>query len=918
MRFPPTSTSFLGSRGKDSAIESAKVSPVTVEIPVDDKENQRPVSHASTGDRIIALSREIKSEQEERRPSVVSSVSGASSEKPDDSFIRPTLLERPDSKKSERLILKPTASEEILHFGSAELATVLEIAKDDSTPNSARSPAFHTATSATFPPEVHSPLSPDTQYHSATSLPLPNVQVDGNELRKSLEATEATEATMPSAVDDEGVEYHERARKIFEGDEEDVTKAEAAAWLGEKNTLSTRTLQAFMELFEFGGINILASLRALCGKLVLKGETQQFDRIIMAFSTRWTECNPSHGFKAQDVVHTICYSLILLNTDLHLADIGEKMSRSAYVKNTLPTIRRVVADAAPNAFDETIKPAPNNSRPMLPWNDSDRSTPVMSPTERTSFEQDRPAISKRLSIRPPFDRQISDGQTPDSAGGSASNALVSYPYFGPLRNWEFEIETILKSFFASIRTEPLPLLGAPASEAPSADKNLSVTNLGGLKRSNSVLSKAQSEAVSFRGFRNMTMGFQNKYNRSKPKLYSSSTMGSSRTSFDGDSVWSPVQSSNWSKYSLNKTMTSTSMQSLGQLVSPTAGDFKHSIGFANALSQAIIREEQPFGPTGDNESVSMSVPGGLLEDESLALEGAPWAKEGLVKHKHHLEAQGRKAKERSWTDVFAVISKGKLTLFAFNTSSKSMSMSRKAHSKAQSNGRASTAASQTVGGGDWMENAEQLDVFVLRQTIVSTLPPPGYSKARPHVWALSLPSGAVHLFQVGTPEIAQEFMSTANYWSARLSKEPLSGGVSNIEYGWSDQVINTAALDSRSGAISPPPPSIHNKSSSHMHSNSGSGMPRPSLQSSIRTSLDTGFGARPRLPGDKVHLADWHPPTQSMMASQLMEVDQLKALSAYVTNVESELAKHNELKQGIELAVSPPFPPSFYVEMRSC
>ena len=206
-----------------------------------------------------------------------------------------------------------------------------------------------------------------------------------------------------------------------------------------------------------------------------------------------------------------------------------------------------------------------------------------------------------------------------------------------------------------------------------------------------------------------------------------------------------------------------------------------------------------------------------------------------------------------------------------------------------------------------MENAEQLDVFVLRQTIASTLPPPGYSKTRPHVWALSLPSGAVHLFQVGTPDIAKEFMTTANYWSARLSKEPLSGGVSNIEYGWSDEVINTALLEPRTGAMSPnPPPSMQNRPM-HSHTGSSGGIGRSSLQSSIRTSLDTGFGARPRLPGDKVQLAEWHPPSQSMMASQLMEVDQLKALTAYVSNVEAELARHNELKQGIELAVSAHF-----------
>ena len=898
MTLSPISPRFMGAFGRhaSSPIESAKVSPITTEMPIDNKENQRPISRASTGDRIIASSREIQPE-EQRKPSVVSNVS---SEKAVESWIRPSTQDRPESKKSERLYLKPTPSDDALVLPSPDLSAVMEASNDGSAQGSQKSPAFQTATSTTFPVGVHSPITPSTRYHSATSLPLPSVTLEKDH-EKSLEAI------LPSSMVDEGAEYRERGRKIYEGDEEDVTQAEAASWLGEKNTLSTRTLQAFMHLFEFSGLNVLSALRVLCGKLVLKGETQQFDRIIMAFSTRWCECNPNHGFKAQDVVHTICYSLILLNTDLHLADIAERMSRSAYVKNTLPTIRRVVSDAAPNAFDDTVRPAPNNFRPTLPWGDSANSVQTLSPTEQTTFEQVTPGLSKRLSIRPPAERQNSDSGTPDSAGvAAASNALVNQSWNGPIKSWEVEVETILKSFYASIRIEPLPLMGQPlVSELPAAERNLSVANLGGLKRSNSVVSKAQSDAAaSFRGLRNMTMGFQSKYNRSRPKVYPSSTI-SSRTSFDGDSVWSPVQSSTWSKNSFSRTVTSASMQSLGQHLTPVTGDFKHSIGFANALSQAIIREENDFAQAAaDNQSASLSVPRGLLEDEALALEGAPWAKEGLVKHKHHLETSGKKFKERTWNEAFAVISKGKLTLFAFNKSTKTMSMGRKAHTKAQTNGRAATATAPRVGGGDWMENAEQLDVLVLRQTIASTLPPPGYSKTRPHVWALSLPSGAVHLFQVGTPEIAQEFMTTANYWSARLSKEPLSGGVSNIEYGWSDEVINTALLEPRQGAMSPnPPPSIQNRPM-HSHTNSSGGMGRSSLQSSIRTSLDTGFGSRPRLPGDKVQLAEWHPPSQSMMASQLMEVDQLKALTAYVTNVESELARHNELKQGIELAVS--------------
>ena len=102
---------------------------------------------------------------------------------------------------------------------------------------------------------------------------------------------------------------------------------------------------------------------------------------------------------------------------------------------------------------------------------------------------------------------------------------------------------------------------------------------------------------------------------------------------------------------------------------------------------------------------------------------------------------------------------------------------------------------------------------------------------------------------------------------------------------------------------------MHSSSGSgNMHSASGSGnMPmRPSFQSSLRSSFDTGFGGtKPKTLGDKAIIAGWHPPTQSMMASQLMEVDQLRGLEAYVTNVETELANHNELKHAIDFAYSP-------------
>jgi len=140
---------------------------------------------------------------------------------------------------------------------------------------------------------------------------------------------------------------------------------------------------------------------------------------------------------------------------------------------------------------------------------------------------------------------------------------------------------------------------------------------------------------------------------------------------------------------------------------------------------------------------------------------------------------------------------------------------------------------------------------------------------------------------VGTPDIVKEFVTTANYWSARLSKEPMMGGISNMEYGWSDGVLNYALTASETPSNA-----------------------RPSTQMSMRSSMDHINSMRAKLPGDRAHINDWAPPQQSMFASQLLEVDQLKALQTYVNNVEDELQKHNELRSLMLLAFTNKHPNS--------
>ncbi|KAI1103688.1 hypothetical protein F4804DRAFT_217810 [Jackrogersella minutella] len=726
--------------------------------------------------------------------------------------------------------------------------------------------------------EGHKRMStfPGSSNKSANSLP--SVRVDNVENSPKVMGSPLDEPEV--SVGEPTEDDRQKAQRIYDGNEDFIQKEKAAAWMGEEGLVRQRTLRAYMELYDFTNQSVLAALRQVCGRLVLKAETQQVDRILVAFSTRWCDCNPNHGFKTIDVIHTMCYSIMLLNTDLHLADIDQKMTKSQFVKNTMTTIHYALLDSAPEAFDRaSVLPGKNS---MLSPADSEA---IM------SYEPEPERPSWRASFKPLPRSESSMGNYSDGPVDTCG-PLVKTPFEGSMKAWTQQMELVLKDIYASIRDERLPLFGAEPSQPQSQSQGgLSVMNM--LKRSPSVLSKAPSEGqISTRGRINDPVrpppgSRWNSKSRSRPR-FPGNGLSSSRTSFDdGNSLWSPATSSaTWSRYSLGRTQTSMSMDSFG---SYPHGDYQQSIGFANALSQAIIREDVPPGTSGQSVVSDDFQNNQLLDDESLELAGPPWVKEGIVIHKHHLDGMDKKAKERNWTEVFAVVQKGTMSLFSF--SSKSM------RQKARVGRKPPPGA--VVGGGNWQENATSVGTFSLRQTLASTLPSPGYSRSRPHVWALSLPTGAVHLFQVGTPDISEEFVLAVNYWSARLSTHPLVGGVSNMEYGWSDTIINNALVSAINDPPPPPRPGSAAAGRSSMHSRQGS------LQSSIRSSFEVGGSSRTKLPGDRIHIAEWTPPAQSLRPSASSEAEQLATLDTYVQSIEKDLKKHNELRSPMLLAFTP-------------
>ena len=157
---------------------------------------------------------------------------------------------------------------------------------------------------------------------------------------------------------------------------------------------------------------------------------------------------------------------------------------------------------------------------------------------------------------------------------------------------------------------------------------------------------------------------------------------------------------------------------------------------------------------------------------------------------------------------------------------------------------------------------QTLGAVTLNHSLSNILPPPGYNRQRPHVFAIQQSHGGVFLFQSTSQEQVNEWVETCNYWAARQSKEPLPGGVSNMEYGWGS-CLNDVILDLDSLEIS-----------------------------------GKYFGDP-----DGVTIYDWKPPAPPTVCSTLDEQEQWDALQKHLDTLSNEINEHRELKRKILVKV---------------
>ena len=131
-----------------------------------------------------------------------------------------------------------------------------------------------------------------------------------------------------------------------------------------------------------------------------------------------------------------------------------------------------------------------------------------------------------------------------------------------------------------------------------------------------------------------------------------------------------------------------------------------------------------------------------------------------------------------------------------------------------------------------------------------------------------------------------EWVSTCNYWAARLSKEPLAGGVSNMEYGWN------RVLDPITRARSVSEDNFSQDNSDNVSVRSG----RSGKSKFSKKEFSSTMRAEKSPWHDRIFINDWKPPMPPSVPSTHDEDAQLEALQKHVASLKEDLVQHNELR----------------------
>ncbi|KAJ3231714.1 hypothetical protein HDU81_003557 [Chytriomyces hyalinus] len=183
--------------------------------------------------------------------------------------------------------------------------------------------------------------------------------ISGGDVRSSVISEELPESTTakskPSSLSDDSLQMasitpiydsaHSMDQLLQDLMDGKIERDRIMGILGTPDPIHRAILQQFIRRMPLEG-DLVRSLRLMAQAIPLKGEAQQIDRVLSVFSEEWWTVHQCVGFsfRSQDIVYGIVFSLVLLNTDLHSANVKNKMTPKAFIKNTMSYVSTMLRD----------------------------------------------------------------------------------------------------------------------------------------------------------------------------------------------------------------------------------------------------------------------------------------------------------------------------------------------------------------------------------------------------------------------------------------------------------------------------------------------------------------------------------------------------------------------------------------------
>lgn len=112
-----------------------------------------------------------------------------------------------------------------------------------------------------------------------------------------------------------------------------LDKSLVGEYMGDFATFNKEVMYAYVDQMDFSGKDIVGALRFFLEGFRLPGEAQKIDRFMEKFASRYFQTNMNKGlFTSADTAYVLAYSIIMLTTDLHSAQVKRKMTKEDYIK----------------------------------------------------------------------------------------------------------------------------------------------------------------------------------------------------------------------------------------------------------------------------------------------------------------------------------------------------------------------------------------------------------------------------------------------------------------------------------------------------------------------------------------------------------------------------------------------------------